>query len=177
MRTGIKKLFIGILVANIAVFAVYVFLYSSIRAAQKNIAAASGDLGNESYRSDALRKLENLVEETAEERATLDEYFIPTDGVVSFIEDLEALGMEAGASVEIRTVNIEDAEEGALLERVSVQFLAEGTWESVFNLLARFEFLPRAVRVKSVRFEAIDGAEGAVQWRSIFDIYAWKLRL
>src|SRR3989344_4206941 len=98
MRAGIKRLFIGILVANIVVLAVYVFLYSSIRTAQRNIATAAGDLGSESYRNDALRKLENLVEESAEERAVIDEYFIPTDGVVSFIEDLEALGMEAGAS-------------------------------------------------------------------------------
>ena len=147
-----------------------------MRAAQKHIAFATDELGSEAYRGDALKKKQSLIERTAEDRAALDKYFIDPDGVVPFIENIEALGAHAGASVEIRTVGIEEAPEGALLERVSLQFRAEGTWESVFRLLTFVESLPISVTVKSVRFEILEGAEMGGQWRGVFDVSARKLR-
>lgn len=99
-------------------------------------------------------------EDTKEDRARLYSYIIPADAAVSFVESLEKLGTESGASVQIDSVMNDDAGAvkggGPSQPSIKGHVVATGPWQNVMTTLMLAENLPYQSKISGVQFNQTD---------------------
>ena len=108
-----------------------------------------------------------LIDETKEKIQVLNNYFIPEEGVVDFLETIESLDAVTGTDTEIATVNVKEATDGKGKTVLYVALETVGTFTQVFHLLSLVEDVPYEIDMQDVSLSRIAKAEeGPVpQWR------------
>lgn len=111
----------------------------------------------------AMLQLSREFEETALDRAELDAYLLPSDGVVDFLSLIETLGVRQG--VLVTTAALEVIEEGDIHATLRLEVRASGSHDGVLHVLETLESLPYASHVERVDLQTA-GASGV--WDGVF---------
>jgi hypothetical protein len=174
-----KIIAILVLLATIAVTIFYWFFISTIIEYKKVSASAANELFNLQQKRERLSELRNIVRVTETDRNRLDSYFIKKDEAVNFIRQIETLGRQAEAPIEIVTVGIE-AVRGDIdvAERLVLHLKAEGDLTNIVHLFSLLESMPYATRLSSARIEeragAVDGGMPRWQGTAVLSVLKFK---
>lgn len=171
-----KKLFIVFTVLVLFALALYIFLFLHIAKEGRTISALKNDISVTTEKEGKLRSVQAVLRETEDERARLDDYFIAKDGVVSFIELIEAFGGISGAVIDVSTVDVGPLvskadttakDTDSFAELILLSFKVNGIWQEVLHTFALLESLPYKISITSVTLRTIPVPEEEPQkWQA-----------
>jgi Tfp pilus assembly protein PilO len=129
--------------------------------------------------------LKTLLTNVSPDLDVLKTRIIESDGTVPFINSIEALAHQAGAKVNIDSVDVHSAEEGDTFERLGLTVSTQGSWNQVYTFLAMIESLPYKVSITSVGLNQDSFTETAnasstvtrkttIQWKGSFQLNVLK---
>lgn len=175
------KILIGVSVLALAVLGANYMLFSEIRQKNERTSGFSVDIELELKKEQRLRAMKQLVRDTEEKRAQLNQYFIDGESaIVDFLERIESLGDEVGAPVTIDSVSPQETEDDVAYEHLRITLSTQGAWRDVFHLFSLIESLPYSIEVEKADFSRRDkiGGENASspQWQASFVFNVAKLK-
>ena len=150
--------------------AAFIGAYMMLNAATGRVTELARVFRERAREEDRARAVENALTQTEGDRAALAALLLAPDGIVAFIERIEALGRNAGASVTVDEITVEPLEASSASGHLVVRFHASGSWQQLAHLLVLVESLPLPVDLTHVRFETSGGKEPV--WRGTFVIRA-----
>lgn len=115
-----------------------------------------------------------IYTETADDRATLKEFFVSDTEIIPFVESLEALGPVSGSSLKITALESEDQSglKKGTLTSLRAKVDVTGSWSSVMRALKLSETLPYDISISGVRF--VQGGstddKSKTAWSASYDI-------
>lgn len=143
----------------------YGFLYFKILSYQRDLAELQTEEASSFIEERLNRSLGALVRETAEERSVIDRHFVSPEGVVAFIEEVENLGRKAGATIEVRGVEVAAEASGSdVIENLILTLSGGGSYEKAARLASLLENIPYVSRVAKFSLERREGAGKSPQW-------------
>jgi len=116
-----------------------------------------------------IRAIEKVLKDTVYERSLLDSYVIEPEGSINFIEFVEKLGLQNGVSLEIHTIEPSSwsGANGELLEALTLQLTATGSWANVYNFFSSVELMPYLTKIERVIIEkVVDKKTDSEYWRA-----------
>lgn len=143
------------------------YLFITIRNRNAEAAVLATEIQAQTIREIKLKSLKRTITGTDEIRQNLDRYFIQKDSTVSFIEEIESLGLEEGVALQISDVKVETYSQREEFEWLAVSLSASGDWTSVLNTEARLESLPYKSEINNIFLTRGDGENQDI----------WTLRL
>lgn len=172
-----KKILIFTTIIAIAILAVYIALFFQLKNKNEGISILKNEVENITKKDAEQRVIKDTIKETEKERAELNSYFVSSDGVVDFIETIEALATDTAISVEITSVSIKKAPEHSdIIELLRISIKTDGRWINMFHFLSLVETLPFDIFVERVNFSKEKDKIASRLWNGAFDISVAKLR-
>ena len=182
-----RNKFFTALVFAVAVIVAYSFLFFIILNENRVLASLVAKVDSEKTEKDALSSLKDRVEETEVGRGEITDYFIPKDGVVPFLNRIQALGEENFLNLKVSEVDIEDSpmwEDS--FESVKMKVQVVGEWQDVYNFVSLIDLLPLKIIVDRMDLEKViegtssDGAKKKTvtsgEWRGIMEVRVFKFK-
>lgn len=108
------------------------------------------------------KSLNNLINEISNEREKINSAFVDKDSIINFVERLEALGSETGASVKIESINTDIKDKKGLY----IRFSLKGDFNQLFKYLNLTEDLPYLINVEKINLRNSTSDE----WTATFEI-------
>ncbi len=142
--------------------AVYVFLFHAMQKSHERIAAYTEDV---KIAEDAVLHevaLKRTVAEIGPDLEKVRAYQISPDGVVDFIEMIEALGKESGVVATIGSVNVLPSAVAAssTVESLNLSVKFVGSWKNGMHFLTLLESLPYDLSIEGLSLSSsFDPAE------------------
>lgn len=119
----------------------------------------------EDARRNELKSLDAMLENIKKETAALDEHFAQKSNVVPFLDSLEELGTEAGASSEV--LSVETTPNGSDL---LISLEAEGSFRAVYKFLQLLENSPYELEFLALDMGRSSGGDSTAEWEGFFKI-------
>jgi hypothetical protein len=173
--------------AFVGLSGVYWFSYSSIESQTIRTSEILQQIAEEQSRSTHQKNLSKLLDGVRGSQAQLTNFFVPSDRVVEFIEQIESLEKLSGATVSLQSItaeNIADAATGTV-GHVDASVSVVGNWASVMKALQLAERLPYSIAISGVNISsagivdaasAPKSARGTQLWRMTFGIQVLSLK-
>lgn len=172
LKSTKRKLVLWSAVSLLSVVA-YIVSMMLISSTNKTLAHIEGELGFELERENTLRDSETLLEETKGDRTLVETYFIKTDGVVAFINDLEDYAREEGLEPEISSVDIRPYEkDNKFFEVLDITLILRGKWDSMRAFLRLLDVLPVSAEVERISLDRGNSEDD--DWSAIISLGALK---
>lgn len=130
--------FIVTLIICVIVLAGYCFWYSIISAKSNSVANLQDQINTETETASRVASAHAAVAEIESDKKTVQNYFVPETGVVSFINNLETEGNSHGTIVSVLSVSTGT---GAL-PTLSFSITIKGTFDSVMRTVGAIEYSP-----------------------------------
>jgi Tfp pilus assembly protein PilO len=154
-----KQVFAGLIILNVLLvggFAgLYYFLDNRAQAANR-LSAKVERVSNQKQREKALQ---NLVDQTAETRSELDDYFIGANASAEFITLIESIADDTRVDLQIGNVSIDSADTvdnsqklTNPTELLTMEVQASGSWNRVVHFVRAIELLPQKTSISNVSF-------------------------
>lgn len=146
-----------LLLFALATIIVSIFGYVFLRAAVLSEAVQSAQLIKEANLIDEKKQHEqgvtSLYTQSAESREKLRGYLVAEESVVTLIEEIEKIGADTNAPIELGSISSEDASKGSAiaLSSFKAHVEARGTWADVMRDLVLLEKMPHSVSISNVR--------------------------
>jgi hypothetical protein len=131
-----KRILAFMIGLNILIFSAFGVVIYTMQNKEKNIQGAVNELEKYSGGQKETSYLKRTLDGLSEEKAKFDLYFITSQDIVRFIEQIENLGKEANATVKISNVQVEG------INALKVDFTGSGTFPRIFHLISLIEALP-----------------------------------
>ncbi len=165
-----------LIVFNFFMIAIYAFLFGFILQKKDSIVASISKLDTEQLRERQLKILKNGFRTTELKREALDVYFINSQEIVSFIEEIEQAGRRTNVSLEFNFVNIRDTESGGVLV---MEFETFGSFREIFYFLQLVENLPARTSLSTFLLNQDIPRDTVVRkesdtWRAVFTVKVWS---
>lgn len=163
-KKHITRLIIIFFVINTALIGVYVYLFyvtESKNSETSVLYAASHQAASD---KEKIQNLERALKDTREDREKLSKYFVTKTSAVTFIEQIEKIGKNAGVDLLVTTVS-DDAKDGGAIQ---ISFSATGGFTHMYHLVALVESMPYKVIVKKADIQKISDQQG--NWRGSFTV-------
>ena len=166
------------------VLSVYAYMYRLVDISEKEVAAAKIEAGLSAQSKSRDEELTKVYEASRDKWSRLPEFFLTSEGVVGFIEALEALGPAVGGKVTISAIGADDIDPVKPNKETYVRahLASVGSWQDMIKILALAENLPFMISINNVRLDQSDSADGlsvkdegkktADHWSMSFDIQA-----
>lgn len=185
-----KQLFSTLIITNLILVVALVGVYYLLN----NRTAEASKLSNriESIRNENQREqsISTLVENTADARRSLDNYFVQPNRSASFITKIEQIAEETRVDLQIGNVSIQSGssdtdeqtadnnQDGPLFEDLVLELQANGSWQRVMHFVRVLELLPENTEIAGVSFEQSSEPgpnESTPPWSVNLTIHATKL--
>lgn len=158
-----KQLFTALIITNLLLVGAFVGVYYLL----DNRAAAASELTGriESIRNDNQRQqsIGALVDNTADARQALDNYFVQPNASAQFITKIEQIADDTRVDLQIGNVSIESfaqeevsgdsSSENSPFEDLVLELQANGSWERIVHFVRVLELLPERTSIEGVSFE------------------------
>lgn len=128
----------------------YYILYGNTISQLKNSVQVLSDADIESEKKVHEQELIKVYNDTTEDRKKLLSFFVYEDSVVDFIEKVEGVGPDSGASLELSAINIDK-------DHLKTHADIKGTWSSVLKALTLIENLPYSLAIDNVFLDTSGG--------------------
>jgi hypothetical protein len=140
-------------------------MFFSIWKNNKQTAEIYSSLFKKESEKDALNATERSLVDTVDKRKILDAYFIKPEQAVTFIEQVEKLGVITGTKVTIKSV-VSPKKPG---ESFLLDFSAKGKFEDIYRLFGLIDEMPHKVTVKTAAISQSKNSEqDASEWTGSF---------
>lgn len=139
-----RQILILVLIIDLAFVGAYGFLFYLIKAKSEEASALSQDLEAKRATEDEISILRHTVNETKDDRAKLESYFVRADNIDAFIEFLKSLGKDAG--IDITLSGLTETKGSSL----TIDLRAQGTFENLFYFMKLAENVPYRINLKRV---------------------------
>jgi len=136
--------YLSIFTAILAV-GVFIFFINVIKNKNRHTSAVLTTLEDKINQKENIATLEKKLIELEETRQDIDSHFVNSSQIDSFISYLEELGVDAGAEVEVKSVEIAK-EENTIIGQLS----ARGTFTNVMEVVNLIEIIPYQIHVTSI---------------------------
>lgn len=148
----------GLLIAVSAVLVLvlftYIYLYRDILDTKTKVEQTHLELEKDRLKDAELEAIQKNIKLTISDSDTLKALFVPADGVVDFIQNIETVGKQIGLQIE--TKNIEPEETDVLTavgkENINVTLETEGSWQNSMQFLSLLSNLPYKISIISLDF-------------------------
>lgn len=158
MKTKIFQIsFIIISVATILLLGMYIFFSYKIKSVFSEAEQAAHERLSLEAKGRQLSKTEDLVISTENKRLELEEHFVTSDELVSFIEYVESLDTISGGELVIDDVDVNNEKAKPVLE---VSLSASGTYKEVYKLLSLIESMPYEIDIPTFDLSVADVVSG-----------------
>ena len=163
---------IGVIAMTISVVA-YSWLFIKVHNTITEVVFASEEVQLLATKNAHTQTVRRVVRDTQLERDEINSYFVTDEGLVSFLEDIEELGVHAGAPISVQSVSVGDTiDKDELVAPLELLLKSEGTLPEVFYMLALLEAFPKVITVDSVRFTQLPNT---LEWQGEFDVIVIKI--
>lgn len=171
-----------LLAALVLVFiaCVYGFMYLQIGDLVSRSISVDDVVSSRKFDQARAREVQRVFDATAPDRAAAKSLFVPSDGIVPFIESVEAIGASSGAPIEISSIQADDLAlaDAGTVGSIQLHVDARGSWQSVMRALKMAESMDRAVSIDGVKLfssKEVVGKTVKVVWALSFDLKALSI--
>ncbi len=157
----------------------------SVRHTQASIGTLTGTLVASSTHQTSETLLQRRVEETKQQRADVDAYFVDVSALVPFLEQIEDLARIAGVSSKVVAVSEEtrplsDVQGGkgknATYGVISVTVSFKGAWAQAYRFLSLVEHIPYVSRIERAELSQVEEtAQQSAGWSGLVVFTVAKL--
>lgn len=165
------NIIIAILCLGACVFA-FVYIFQEIQSKNEAATQAIEEFKTESERVNKIAALNEEIKTIKDQTDKLNSHFARSSDIVPFLDNLQSLGVLAGAPLEVSSVSL--STEGDSLD---VAVRAEGSFASVHKLLALLQNSQYQLQFSAVKFStsAFVSADKKVKntnptWEAVFTI-------
>ena len=146
----------------IAASCLYLYLYSRTSSLVDQAILAKDIVAAEETDKTQGNGIISMYQATAAERANLQGYFVQESDAVAFINAVEEVGNESGATVSISSINADNSvgSSTGVVGSITASITAGGSWAEVMRSLALFEALPYGISIKRASL-SVSGAPSA----------------
>jgi len=142
------------LVTLAALFAIvgYVWWHHEVKIASEEAATLAADVETRGDEYSRTARARSELAALAADETFVEGRFLPVDGVVPFLENLESTGEEFGANVSV--VSVSDALSG---ESIAIALEVSGSFDAVMRTLGTIEYGTYASSVANLTLETPNG--------------------
>jgi len=153
----------------------YLYFFISLRNLNAEIRAIDAEIESEDEKEAALRLAGSSLEETENERKTLESFFVGQDGPIAFIEGLEKVAKKNNVDISIDSLGVE-ALPTETTEKLSARINVEGTFPNVYRFLIEMENTPLAFEFGRVLLFKPEESEKSSLWGMQANFSVLKLK-
>ncbi len=157
----------------LAATSAYVWLFLEVRHTLSEVTNTAEDARFVAARNAHTQTVRRIIRDTEMERAELDSYFLREEDIVTFLGNVEELGIYVGAPITVQSVSAEEAiDTDERIVPLRLVLSSEGALQELFYLLQLLETFPAAVQVQKVQITQ-DAKDRA--WNGTFHITVLRL--
>jgi hypothetical protein len=169
------------IIFNIITASLYFYVSGMVNKNLEKISNLSNNLNTQLLKQEQFKLFKNIINETNLDREELDTRFISSDGLVSFITQVEALATLSGVSVDIGNVSVSEylhqGSKSELLEFLNMSISVSGSWENNFYFLNLLESLPYNISIDSFNLQTGGDTDNKItKWNGAFDLKTLKIK-
>ena len=146
MKSSLSHFFIA-LVTGIAVFVGYGVWYAVISEKSTAVAGLQNQIDTKTETAGRVASARAAISEIAGDEATVQNYFVPKNGVVSFINGLEAQG-QANGSAAVSVLSVSTGSKGTH-QTLILSLTIKGTFDAVMRTVGAIEYAPYDLSISS----------------------------
>lgn len=185
-----KILIVAVFFAFISL-SLYGFLFWQVKSENEKASTLLQEAEQDIEKEKTLRAAKISLEKNETLIKAIDTYFIPRDGVVPFIEELEKLGKDSGVMLSVGAVSteVDPKVKDDFKETLRLRLETTGSWKDTFYFLSLIESLPYRAQVEQIAL-SLSGASDSLNfgnetkrtpnknesWKGIFDVTILKMR-
>jgi hypothetical protein len=143
------------LVLGFVAAALYAFWYSTVSEQSQYVATLQSHIDEATSNVNRIAAARAALAEIASDEATVQAYFVPETGVVSFISALEELGASHKATVSVLSVSTAGTTAEPLL---TLTLSISGTFDAVMRTVGAIEYAPYDLSI--TRLSVSEGEKG-----------------
>jgi len=184
-----KKVFFSAITFSLIVVVLYCYVFIKILQENERVAGLNNSIETLTKDKDAIILLKKKVSETEVSRNKINNYFIPVDGMVSFLNELQSIGRENNLDTKINSVSVTSDTKIATstYETANVTVEVAGLWSDVYRFVTLVELMPFGVSVNGVDLERTvetilstasknKNSAKVLLWRGTMDVNVLKLK-
>lgn len=146
MKSPLIHLAIALVICALALSG-YGLAYRAILTKTSDIAALDGSIAAKTASINHLTTTRAALSEITSYEEAIQSYFVSENGVVGFIDNLEALGRAQGTKVNVLSVSPDSgAQQSALGFSISIT----GTFDAVMRTVGAIEYAPYAISISTL---------------------------
>jgi Tfp pilus assembly protein PilO len=138
---------IGSLVVFVVVLAGYWFCYSVVTAKSVQASELAAQIATQNSAAAQLIQAKSELSGLATQESTINQYFVQTNNVVPFLEQLQSLGNYLGANVQVVSVS---AVPGTPYGTLDLSLSITGSFSSVEKTLGAIEYEPYNISISTL---------------------------
>ena len=160
-----KSLILSVIFLIFSCF-VFIFLYKDINSKKEMSQLAQEKWQTEAISRENAKSLINSVKIIEPQKALLETHFVQSSNVVPFLDTIEKITKDVGATAEVVSVDVAK-DNPALI----VEMNASGSFETIYKLIMLLENSPYNLEFISVNIKDSDTSVGkSSQWTATFQI-------
>lgn len=153
ITTTQKVTFMAVLIFASVVYA-YMFIYEHINSMYVELNKIKGELVIMDQITNNKQSTMDLINESSPKIKELNKYFVSLDDPTAFLEMVESLSNNTGASVQVESLNIEDMKKDSMElgteKQVKANVLLDGKWSAMYHTIFLIEEMPYIVTINNV---------------------------
>lgn len=141
------------------------------------ISGVAKELEEKLTEKETLSLIKSLADDIRPSVTRLDEAFVQNATVADFVEVLEEEARVSGASIQIKSLALDENKKKEPTQSLRTQVEASGSWTNVIELVMRAEKLPRSMVVDKVAFSKKDAGEDTTGlWSVSFEALTYVIQ-
>lgn len=173
--TNSEKIGATAIILNVVVFSLCFLLFRDIQKRSITISTISNELDQVSEKQSQYLSFKDIINETKEERAKIDSFFVSNDGAVGFLELIEDQGRLSNSTTTIVSVRTEDDKlASSTVEILELELEVGAKWQDLYYFLSLLENLPYNITFKNVVIKKVE--DRVNYWETNFVLQALKLK-
>ncbi len=167
MKKSLLMSLVGSLIAFLLVLGAYWLSYSMVTAKSIEASKLATQIDTEKSATAELTQAKSELAGLTSQKATINQYFVQTNNIVPFLEQLQLLGSSLGATVQVASVS---ASQGSPYGTLTLSLSISGNFNAVAKTLGAIEYEPYNISITSLSFTHtpnIGSASSTPQWSAV----------
>jgi Tfp pilus assembly protein PilN len=157
----------GSLIVLIVMLGGYWLSYSMVTAKSIEASQLATQIANQKSATAQLAQAKSELSDLSSQQATINQYFVQTNNVVPFLEQLQSLGSSLGAAVQVVSVS---ATQGTPYGTLTLSISISGNFSAVAKTLGAIEYEPYNISIDTLSFTdnpILGSASSTPQWNAV----------
>jgi Tfp pilus assembly protein PilO len=134
----------------------YGVCYAMVSAESAQASTLANQISSQNNAATELVKAKSETMQLSTQQATIDQYFVSTNNIVPFLEQLQSIGKYLGSDVEVSSVA---ATPGTPYGEITLALTINGSFTAVARTIGAIEYQPYNVTLTSLTLSAVPGGD------------------